>query len=33
MTGFMETRMVGEFLYGDYTCELAPDDFEFMTDV
>ena len=31
--GGMEARMVGEFLYSDYACALAPDGFEFLTDV
>jgi hypothetical protein len=33
LSGGMEARMVGEFLYGDYSCDLAPDDFEFLNDV
>jgi hypothetical protein len=26
----MESKMTGEILYGDFACELAPEDFEFM---
>lgn len=29
----MEARMVGEFLYGDYSCDLAPDGFEFLDGI
>jgi len=30
INGGMESYMTGEILYADYTCELAPDAFEFM---
>lgn len=28
----MDARMLGEILYRDYACSLAPDPFEFMAD-